>query len=73
MIFEKLFLYNEKGTSVPRRTHTNGGFTMTDKNILKVLEVLAGRVLELENELTVSQYRIDKLREIIEKAENETA
>jgi hypothetical protein len=46
---------------------------MTDKNILKVLEVLAGRVLELENELTVSQYRIDKLREIIEKAENETA
>lgn len=44
---------------------------MKEKNILKVLEIIAGRVLELENELTVSQYRIDKLREIVEKAENE--
>lgn len=44
---------------------------MKDKNMLKVLEVLAGRVLELENELTISQYRIDKLKEVIEKAENE--
>lgn len=44
---------------------------MTDKNILKVFEILAERVQELENGLTVSQFRIDKLKEIIEKAENE--
>ena len=44
---------------------------MQEKKIIKVLEVLAGRVLELENDLTVSQYRIDKLREVIEKAESE--
>ena len=44
---------------------------MKDKNILKVLEIVAGRVMELENDLNVSQYRIDKLREIVEKAENE--
>ena len=48
-----------------------GGFAMKEKNLLKVCEILAGRVLELENELTVSQYRIDKLREIVEKAERE--
>ena len=44
---------------------------MKEKNLLKAIEILTGRVLELENELTVSQYRIDKLREIVEKAENE--
>lgn len=44
---------------------------MKEKNILKVLEIIAGRVLELENDLKVSQYRIDKLREIVEKAESE--
>lgn len=46
---------------------------MNEKKLLKVCEVLAGRVLELENDLTVSQYRIDKLREIVEKAESEAA
>lgn len=44
---------------------------MNEKNLLKAIEILAGRILELENDLTVSQYRIDKLREIIEKAEGE--
>ena len=44
---------------------------MTNKNILKVLEVIGARVIELENDLNVSQYRIDKLREVIEKAEGE--
>lgn len=44
---------------------------MKEKNLLKAIEILTGRVLELENELTVSQYRIDKLREIVEKAERE--
>ncbi len=48
-----------------------GGFPMSEKKLLKAIEILAGRVLELEGELTVSQYRIDKLREIIEKAESE--
>jgi hypothetical protein len=44
---------------------------MKEKNILKVLEIVAGRVIDLENDLNVSQYRIDKLREIVEKAESE--
>lgn len=44
---------------------------MKEKNLLKVCEVLAARVLELENALKVSQFRIDKLREVIEKAESE--
>lgn len=44
---------------------------MDNTNLLKVFELLAGRVLELENELTVSQYRIDKLKELVEKAERE--
>ena len=39
--------------------------------MLKAIEILAGRIMELENDLTVSQYRIDKLKEIIEKAERE--
>lgn len=44
---------------------------MQEKNILKVLEILAERVQELENGLTVSQFRIDNLKEIVEKAERE--
>ena len=44
---------------------------MDQKKLLKAIEILAGRVLELENDLNVSQYRIDKLREIVEKAESE--
>ena len=44
---------------------------MNEKKLLKAIEILAGRVLELENDLNVSQYRIDKLREVIEKAESE--
>ncbi len=44
---------------------------MKEKNLLKAIEILAGRVLELENDVTVSQYRIDKLRELVEKAERE--
>jgi len=48
-----------------------GGFAMNEKKLLKAIEILAGRVLELENDFTVSQYRIEKLREIVEKAERE--
>jgi len=44
---------------------------MNEKKLLKAIEILAGRVLELENDFTVSQYRIEKLREIVEKAERE--
>ena len=46
---------------------------MKEANILKAFEVLAGRVLELESELTVSRYRMDKLKEIVERAEQEAA
>ena len=44
---------------------------MKETNLLKAVEILAGRVLELESELTVSRYRLDKLKEIVEKAERE--
>ena len=44
---------------------------MKEKNILKVLEIIAGRVMALEDQLQVSQYQIEKLREVIEKAESE--
>lgn len=44
---------------------------MKENILLKVCEILTDRVLELENDLTVSQLQIDKLREIIEKAESE--
>lgn len=44
---------------------------MKETNLLKAVEILAGRVLELESELTVSRYRMDKLKEIVEKAERE--
>lgn len=46
---------------------------MNEKKLLKAFEIIAGRVLELENDLTVSQFRIDQLREVIEKAEKEAA
>ena len=45
---------------------------MKETNLLKAVEILAGRVLELESDLTVSRYRMDKLKEIVEKAERET-
>ena len=44
---------------------------MKEANLLKAFEILAGRVLELETELSVSRYRMDKLKEIVEKAERE--
>ena len=44
---------------------------MKEANLLKAFEILAGRVIELESELTVSQYRMDKLKEIVERAERE--
>ena len=44
---------------------------MKETNLLKAVEILAGRVLELESELTVSRYRMDKLKEIVERAERE--
>lgn len=46
---------------------------MKEANLLKAFEILAGRVLELESDLTVSQYRMDKLKEIVERAEREAA
>lgn len=46
---------------------------MNEKDLLKVLELVGGRVLELEKDLTVSQYRIDALKELVEKAEREGA
>lgn len=44
---------------------------MKEANLLKAFEILAGRVLELESEASVSQYRMDKLKEIVERAERE--
>lgn len=44
---------------------------MKEANLLKAVEILAGRVLELESDITVSRYRMDKLKEIVEKAERE--
>ena len=46
---------------------------MKETNLLKAVEVLAGRVLELESELSVSAYRMEKLKEIVERAEREAA
>lgn len=51
----------------------NGGFAMEEAKLLKAVEILAGRVLELESELSVSAYRMDKLKEIVERAEREAA
>lgn len=44
---------------------------MKETNLLKAVEVLAGRVLELEGELQLSAYRMEKLKEIVERAEKE--
>lgn len=49
----------------------NGGFAMEEAKLLKAVEILAGRVLELESELNVSAYRMEKLKEIVERAERE--
>lgn len=46
---------------------------MDNKKLLKAIEILAGRVLELEKDLNISQYMIDNLREAVEKAEREAA
>lgn len=46
---------------------------MKEANLLKAFEILAGRVLELESEATISEYRMEKLQEIIAKAEREAA
>lgn len=46
---------------------------MEEKSLLKAFEILAGRVLELERDLSVSSYRMDKLKEIVERAEREAA
>jgi hypothetical protein len=54
-----------------RKKVNTGGFYMKEKNILKVLEIIAGRVMALEDKLQMSQYQIEKLKEIIEKAESE--
>ena len=46
---------------------------MKETNLLKAVEILAGRVLELEGELNISAYRMEKLKEIVERAEREAA
>ena len=46
---------------------------MKEANLLKAFEVLAGRVLELENEIKISEYRMEKLKEIVDRAEREAA
>lgn len=46
---------------------------MKEANLLKAVEVLAGRVFELEGELKLSAYRMEKLKEIVERAEKEAA
>lgn len=46
---------------------------MKETNLLKAIEILAGRVLELEGDLNISQYRIDNLKELVEQAEREAS
>lgn len=46
---------------------------MDNKKYLKAIEILAGRVLELEKDLNISQYMIDSLKEAVEKAEREAS
>ena len=46
---------------------------MKEANLLKAFEIMAGRIIELESELTVSRYKMDKLKEIVERAEREAA
>ena len=51
----------------------DGGFAMKEANLLKAFEIMAGRIIELESELTVSRYKMEKLKEIVERAEREAA
>lgn len=44
---------------------------MKETCLLKAVEILAGRVLELESEIKISEYRMERLKEIVEKAERE--
>lgn len=44
---------------------------MKETNLLKAVEVLAGRIFELEGELSVSAFRLEQLKEIVERAERE--
>lgn len=44
---------------------------MKETNLLKAIEILAGRIFELEGELQLSTYQIKNLKEIIENAERE--
>jgi hypothetical protein len=46
---------------------------MKEANLLKAFEVLAGRVLELESEAKIAEYRMEKLKEIVARAEREAA
>ena len=46
---------------------------MKEANLLKAVEILAERVLELESEAKISEYRMEKLKEIVERAEREAA
>lgn len=46
---------------------------MKEAKLLKAFEILAGRVLELESDLNVSSYRMEQLKEIVERAEREAA
>lgn len=68
VFFELLFLYNNKEHSFAVNV---GGFTMNNKEFIKTLEIVAGRVMELENGLNVSQQQINRLKVLIEKAEND--
>lgn len=44
---------------------------MEKDNIIKVFEVLAGRIAELEDEKLILNYQISSLKEKVEKAESE--
>lgn len=46
---------------------------MIEKNFLKAIDILAGRVLELESDLKIADYRMEKLKEIVDRAEREAA
>ena len=46
---------------------------MKEANLLKAVEILAGRVLELESEAKIAEYRMERLKEIVDRAEREAA
>ena len=46
---------------------------MKEANLLKAIEIIAGRVFELESEVKIAEYRMEKLKEIIDRAEREAA